>query len=264
MSGCVPTDVKCKCICHEGGTLANPMPYTWCCNCKKPKEDDTTLCGFCLERVKVNSLHGCAIIKSVKDKTDSALSDIQKWFKKEIEFIKEKGDELWRNTGDALRAHECQLSHLNNRVDALKNSVDDILKQVRAIDYIIKQSGLCIDNSHIENTAKLLKKRSINLPDIGELNEMAKEKLVHAKYRSLKQKYQDLQNKCGEKSRKLDQALQDMNCAIINERAANEECKRMRERIGHLGRALEEQQDTITNLHNKIKYYEQSARESKL
>lgn len=154
MAGCHPS-VKSELHCEHG---VSHYSETACGICT-PLKIEWTICGFCLERVKVNAEHGCELIKSIKEKFNSALAAIQ-------------------------HNAETTQNHLSNRVDSLKKSVDELLKQVRGIDYLIKQMGLCVDNSHVESTAKMLKKHGVELPTIADLNKTVKQEIKNVLFGS--------------------------------------------------------------------------------
>ena len=115
MSGCHPS-VKSELHCEHGISHYSEKA----CDICRPAIINWTICGFCNERVKVDQLHGCEMVKSIKEKFDSALRAIQ-------------------------HDYEIQIKHQAGRIDSLKQSLDHVIANVKGIDYLIKQMGLCVD-----------------------------------------------------------------------------------------------------------------------
>jgi chromosome segregation ATPase len=153
-----------------------------------------TICGYCNERVPcegsgvIAKPHNCEVLKDVKKKVDLALSDIQKDYNHKLQEI-----------NGTLRNHRSLNAHLENEIAKLKKElstcidvkllysdrqaretwqtgvevmIDTLHKRISDMDFMLKNSLLCVDNSHADENANRL-----GLAPVAHLNKIAKEQL---------------------------------------------------------------------------------------
>jgi len=79
-----------------------------------------TICGHCNERVYVenHSLKECEMLQELKKKMDSALSDIQTLFEREIKTLKD----MYEGWSLAFQVHERRVIQLEIKVNVLENN----------------------------------------------------------------------------------------------------------------------------------------------
>lgn len=233
MSGCYPTEVKCNCICHEGGTMANPQPYTWCCKCKKPPFGKIEMVKYPITNVELHDQ-----LNAERGKILTHIQVMKGEIMREIELLKE-----------GVMSNAQHYMHQKNRIDSLKNAVNECLNKLKVIEEnqrsVTGNPNNEIILDELPSMASYLKDRGqeyhkVIFERMPQLTRMAHlEKCLaskNEKLKNLQQNFQELQTKCGEKTEKLERALRDLDIAIKNEREAK----------------------------TKLHWYEQQARESKL
>lgn len=205
------------------------------------------LCGFCMERYESADNHHCQMVRSLKDKFNDALSAIQKHYESENLELKQRITRLEGQVFDAIPATESKDYTANTDAQQSIN-----------FDPAMKGAGYSVIWFH-----RPLGKGEIVFDEEHKIQRAYKlshlEKRLHQKNVQLREKteaFDQLQKEYGERGRKLDAALNDLNCAIMNDRKSNEALMEAKitinrlhdqlgkaeaacaERVGHLGKAL--------------------------
>jgi hypothetical protein len=198
------------------------------------------LCGFCMEKYESADNHNCDLVRSLKDKFNDALRAIQHSFDAKLGEVEGQ-----------LRFLQGYLSEkfaedFGGKI-AKPNFEGMTVLSIKELNRIVReelQQPITFNEEH-----KI--QRAYKLSHL--------EKRLHQKNVQLREKieaYDKLLKEYGERGRKLDAALNDLHCAIINDRQSNEALMEAKitinrlhdqlgkaeascaERVGHLGQAL--------------------------
>lgn len=120
------------------------------------------LCPKCLLRVKQNVGHDCDLMRQIKESVNSALHDIQEFFKIELDKTHE----------DMMRFHD-RLEHIEYKYQA---SLDWDDCKISELEERIKQLTECLHLKQAEIN-RLETQIKFNLPSVGQLNKIVKDQL---------------------------------------------------------------------------------------